>query len=158
MEVALEQFISSDKSKNILIILRNISYGLILLGLILSMIFFKPIGIIILLLGVILLYIRRFSYVDYEYELYNGNIDISKIYSCTKRKMVQRIKVEDVEEIWVTQSSQIGKNGAKVFFNSNIKNLVIYTIKLKNSKKVQVALNEELEKVIKIIYRSKIIL
>ena len=156
MEVALEQFISSDKSKNILMILKNISLGLICLGLILLMIFFRPIGFVLLIMGLILLFARKFVYVDYEYELYNGNIDISKIYSCTKRKMVQRIKVEDVDEVYVTQNSQIAKSGAKAFFNSNIKDLTIYTFKLKNSQRVQVALNKELEKVIKIIYRSKI--
>ena len=48
MEVALEQFISSDKSKNILMILKNISLGLICLGLILLMIFFRPIGFVLL--------------------------------------------------------------------------------------------------------------
>ena len=156
MEVALEQFISSDKSKNILMILKNISLGVICLGLILLMIFFRPIGFVLLIMGLILLFARKFVYVDYEYELYNGNIDISKIYSCTKRKMVQRIKVEDVDEVYVTQNSQIAKSGAKAFFNSNIKDLTIYTFKLKNSQRVQVALNKELEKVIKIIYRSKI--
>lgn len=158
MEVALEQFIASDKSKNILMILKNISLGLICLGLILSMIFFLPIGFVLLIMGLILLFARKFVYVDYEYELYNGNIDISKIYSCTKRKMVQRIKVEDVDEVYVTQNSQIAKGGAKAFFNSNIKDLTIYTFKLKNSQRVQVALNKELEKVVKIIYRSKIML
>ena len=156
MEVALEQFISSDKSKNILMILKNISLGLICLGLILLMIFFRPIGFVLLIMGLILLFARKFVYVDYEYELYNGNIDISKIYSCTKRKMVHRIKVEDVDEVYVTKNNQIGKNGAKAFFNSNIKDLTIYTFKLKNSQRVQVALNKELEKVVKIIYRSKI--
>lgn len=158
MEVALEQFISSDKSKNILMILKNISLGLICLGLIVLMIFFLPIGFVLLIMGLILLFARKFVYVDYEYELYNGNIDISKIYSCTKRKMVQRIKVEDVDEVYVTQNSQIAKGGAKAFFNSNIKDLTIYTFKLKNSQRVQVALNKELEKVVKIIYRSKIML
>ena len=141
MEVALEQFISSDKSKNILMILKNISLGLICLGLILLMIFFRPIGFVLLIMGLILLFARKFVYVDYEYELYNGNIDISKIYSCTKRKMVQRIKVEDVDEVYVTQNSQIAKSGAKAIFNYNIKDLTIYTFKLKNSQRVQVALN-----------------
>lgn len=158
MEVALEQFISSDKSKKTFNLMKNISIALIVIGLILLMVFLKPIGFVVLIMGVILLIIRRYSYVDYEYELYNGNIDISKIYSCTKRKMVQRIKVEDVDEVYVTQNSQIAKSGAKAFFNSNIKDLTIYTFKLKNSQRVQVALNKELEKVIKIIYRSKIML
>lgn len=157
MEVALEQFISADKSKNILMILKKISCILIFLGLILLMIFFMPIGIVLSIIGLILFFVCKFAYVDYEYELYNGNIDISKIYSCTKRKMVHRIKVEDVDEVYVTKNNQIGKNGAKAFFNSNINSLTIYTFKLKNSQRVQVALNQELEKVVKIIYRSKII-
>lgn len=158
MEVALEQFISSDKSKKTLNLMKNISYALIAIGLILLMVFLLPIGFVVIIMGLILLVIRRFSYVDYEYELYNGNIDISKIYSCTKRKLVQRISVEDVESVCITQSNQINKDGAKKFFNSNINGLTIYTFQLRDMKRIQVALNDELAKAVKIIYRSKIIL
>ena len=108
-------------------------------------------------MGVILLIIRRYSYVDYEYELYNGNIDISKIYSCTKRKLVQKISVEDVESVYIAKNNDINKNGAKVFFNSNRDGLKVYTFQLRNNNKIQVALNSELEKTVKILYRSKII-
>ncbi|MDO5517968.1 MAG: DUF6106 family protein [Clostridium sp.] len=158
MEVALEQFISSDKSKKTLDIMKNISIGLICIGVILIMIFLQSIGFVLALIGLALLILRRFSYVDYEYELYNGNIDISKIYSCTKRKLVQKIKVEDVESVYVTQDSQIGKDGAKSLFNSNRDGLTVYTFQLKDRQKIQVALNDELEKAVKIIYRSKITL
>lgn len=156
MEVALEQFISSDKSEKTLSIMKNISIILVVIGLILMMIFLLPIGFVLVIMGLILSIIRRYSYVDYEYELYNGNIDISKIYSCTKRKLVQRIKVEDVESVYITKNNEINKNGAKAFFNSNMKGLTVYTFQLRNMNKVQVALNDELEKVVKIIYRSKI--
>ena len=156
MEVALEQFISSDKSEKTLSIMKNISIILVVIGLILMMIFLLPIGFVLVIMGLILSIIRRYSYVDYEYELYNGNIDISKIYSCTKRKLVQRIKVEDVESVYITKNNEINKNGAKAFFNSNMQGLTVYTFQLRNMNKVQVALNDELEKVVKIIYRSKI--
>ncbi|NME83898.1 DUF6106 family protein [Clostridium sp. SM-530-WT-3G] len=157
MEVALEQFISSDKSKKTFNLMKNISIALIVIGLILLMVFLKPIGFVVLIMGVILLIIRRYSYVDYEYELYNGNIDISKIYSCTKRKLVQKISVEDVESVYIAKNNDINKNGAKVFFNSNRDGLKVYTFQLRNNNKIQVALNSELEKTVKIIYRSKII-
>ena len=157
MEVALEQFISSDKSKKTFNLMKNISIALIVIGLILLMVFLKPIGFVVLTMGVILLIIRRYSYVDYEYELYNGNIDISKIYSCTKRKLVQKISVEDVESVYIAKNNDINKNGAKVFFNSNRDGLKVYTFQLRNNNKIQVALNSELEKTVKIIYRSKII-
>ena len=157
MEVALEQFISSDKSKKTFNLMKNISIALIVIGLILLMVFLKPIGFVVLIMGVILLIIRRYSYVDYEYELYNGNIDISKIYSCTKIKLVQKISVEDVESVYIAKNNDINKNGAKVFFNSNRDGLKVYTFQLRNNNKIQVALNSELEKTVKIIYRSKII-
>lgn len=158
MEVSLEQFISSDKSKSTFNLIKNISIALIVVGLVLSMIFLLPIGFVVIILGLIVLVLRRFYYVDYEYELYNGNIDISKIYSCTKRKLVQKIKVEEVESVYITQNNQINKDGAKAFFNSNLDGLTVYTFQLRNMQKVQVALNDELGKVIKIIYRSKITL
>lgn len=158
MEVALEQFISSNKSKKMFNLMKNISIALIVAGLMLLVIFFKQIGFFVLILGIILLIIRRYSYVDYEYELYNGNIDISKIYSCTKRKLVQKIDVEDVESVYITKDNDINKNGAKAFFNSNREGLNVYTFQLRNANKIQVALNSELEKAIKIIYRSKITL
>lgn len=158
MEVALEQFISSDKSKKTFNLMKNISVALIVIGLILLIVFLKPIGFVVSIMGVILLTIRRYSYVDYEYELYNGNIDISKIYSCTKRKLVQKINAEDVESVYITKNNDINKNGAKAFFNSNRDGLIVYTFQLRNNNKIQVALNSELEKTVKIIYRSKIIL
>lgn len=158
MEVALEQFISSDKSKKTLNTMKNVSIALISIGLILLIVFLLPIGFVVLAAGLISLIIRRFSYVDYEYELFNGNIDISKIYSCTKRKLVQKIKVEDVESVWVTQNNQINQNGAKAFFNSNRNGLTIYTFQLRDMKRIQLALNDELAKAVKIIYRSKITL
>lgn len=158
MEVALEQFISSNKSKKMFNLMKNISIALIVAGLMLLVIFFKQIGFFVLILGIILLIIRRYSYVDYEYELYNGNIDISKIYSCTKRKLVQKIDVEDVESVYITKDNDINKNGAKAFFYSNREGLNVYTFQLRNANKIQVALNSELEKAIKIIYRSKITL
>lgn len=158
MEIALEQFISSDKSKTSLSIMKNISILLILLGLILLILFFKPLGFLFSILGLVLLIIRKYWYVDYEYELYNGNIDVSKIYSCTRRKLVKKIKVDEVESVYSIKNNQINKNGAKAFFNSNIEGLTIYIFKLKNSEKIQIALNDEFEKVVKIIYKSKMIL
>ena len=97
--------------------------------------------------------VTYFSFVDYEYELYNGNIDISKIYAGSKRKTAQKIIIEDVESVYES-SNNIDKKQA--LFNNNIKGLKVYTFKLKGNKLVQLALNEELEKIVKIVYRRKI--
>ena len=45
------------------------------------------------------LYLVSFlMYIDYEYELYNGDITITKVYNASRRKIAQRINRDQVEE------------------------------------------------------------
>lgn len=156
METTLEQFISSDKPKRLTKIIKDGGMVLLILGFFSLLSLSLVIGLFMLIIATVILLVNFYSYVDFEYELYDGNIDISKIYSCKKRKIVQKILKEDVERVYETSKKDIGKNEAHVFFNTNIKNFKIYTFELQNSKKVQLALNEKMEGIIKIMYRSKI--
>lgn len=157
MEACLEQFIPSDKSKNTADLLKNIATALIVLGVLGLMAFFF-LGLLLLIAALIITIIRYTSFIDYEYELYDGDIDVSKIYCGSRRKMVKSIKQDNVISVSYTAKSQIGNNGASVFFNSNTDKLNIYTFELQGSKKVQLALNEDLEKIVKIVYRQKLTL
>lgn len=156
METTLEQFISSDKPKRLTKIIKNGGIVLLFLGFFSLLSLSLIIGLFMLVAATAILLVNFYSYVDFEYELYDGNIDISKIYSCKKRKVVEKILKENVERVYETSKKDMGKNGARVFFNTNIKNFKIYTFELQNSKKVQLALNEKMEGIIKIMYRSKI--
>ncbi len=153
MEVFLEQFIACDKDKQSFKNVKIITIAVILLGLFIFFFGWPIIALVIQIAALIFFVVTYFSFVDYEYELYNGNIDISKIYAGSKRKTAQKIIIEDVESVYES-SNNIDKKQA--LFNNNIKGLKVYTFKLKGNKLVQLALNEELEKIVKIVYRRKI--
>ena len=153
MEVFLEQFIACDKDKQSFKNVKIITIAVILLGLFIFFFVWPIIALVIQIAALIFFIVTYFSFVDYEYELYNGNIDISKIYAGSKRKTAQKIIIEDVESVYES-SNNIYKKQA--LFNNNIKGLKVYTFKLKGNKLVQLALNEELEKIVKIVYRRKI--
>ncbi|WP_294377782.1 hypothetical protein [uncultured Clostridium sp.] len=153
MEVFLEQFIACDKDKQSFKNVKIITIAVILLGLFIFFFVWPIIALVIQIAALIFFVVTYFSFVDYEYELYNGNIDISKIYAGSKRKTAQKIIIEDVESVYES-SNNIDKKQA--LFNNNIKGLKVYTFKLKGNKLVQLALNEELEKIVKIVYRRKI--
>lgn len=153
MEVFLEQFIACDKDKQSFKNVKIIIIAVILLGVFIFFFGWPIIALVIQIAALIFFAVTYFSFVDYEYELYNGNIDISKIYAGSKRKTAQKIIIEDVESVYES-SNNIDKKQA--LFNNNIKGLKVYTFKLKGNKLVQLALNEELEKIVKIVYRRKI--
>lgn len=153
MEVFLEQFIPSDKSKRWLKNIKTILTVVMIIGIALFFTISPLLGLIIEIVTVIFFLVTYFSFIDYEYELFNGNIDVSKIYSGSRRKIAQKINKEDVEFLYESSNNI---NSKQALFNKNIKELKIYTFQLKGGKKVQLALNEELENTIKIIYRGKI--
>ena len=109
-------------------------------------------ALIMQIAAVVFFFVTYFSFIDYEYELYNGNIDVSKIFAGSKRKLVQKITNEDVEAVYESSNNI---NRKQALFNNNIKGLRVYTFQFKGSKKVQLALNEELENIVKIVYRGK---
>ena len=154
MEVILEQFIPSDKPKRISNLLKNIA---ILFGVLALMTIFGSIiiGIALGIVAVLLFLGSYVMYVDYEYELYNGDITITKVYNASRRKVAQKIGKDAVRRVYPTQKKDALKKGVAAYYNTNLKGLKIYTFELSNNKAVQLALNEEMEKIVKIIYAQK---
>lgn len=152
MEVFLEQFIAADKSKQKLKNVKTIVIAIIVVGVLMFFLVSPLLALIMQIAAVVFFFVTYFSFIDYEYELFNGNIDVSKIFAGSKRKLVQKITNEDVEAVYESSNNI---NRKQALFNNNIKGLRVYTFQFKGGKKVQLALNEELEKIVKIVYRSK---
>ena len=141
MEVFLEQFIPSDKDKETLKRIKIIVIAVLLVGIMIFFTISSIIAVVLQIAAVVFFFISYFSFVDYEYELYNGNIDISRIYAGSTRRVAGKINKEDVERIYETLEIS---NKSQALFNKNIKELKIYTFEMKDNKKIQLALNEEL--------------
>ena len=155
MEVILEQFIPSDRPKRISNTLKNIA---IIFGVAALLTIFGSI-IIGIALGIVALafFVGSYiMYIDYEYELYNGDITVTKVYNASRRKVAQKFSKEAVRRVYPTQKKDALKNGVATYYNTNLDELKIYTFELSNNKVVQLALNQELEKVVKIIYSQKV--
>lgn len=155
MEVILEQFIPSDRPKRISNTLKNIA---IFFGIVTLLTIFGSI-IIGIALGIVALgfFVGSYiMYIDYEYELYNGDITITKVYNASRRKVAQKINRDEVRRVYLTERKDVLKKGVATYYNTNLDELKIYTFELSNNKVVQLALNEELEKVVKIIYSQKV--
>ena len=155
MEVILEQFIPSDRPKRISKMLKSISILFFVLAV--MSIFGAPIiGIALVIAGLIFFAGSYLAYIDYEYELYNGDITISKVYNASRRKIAQKIDKDAVRRVYLTARKDALKKGVTAYYNTNLEGLNIYTFELSNNKVVQLALNQELEKIVKIIYVHKI--
>lgn len=155
MEVVLEQFIPSDKSKKMSKILKNISIVFFALGL--MTIFGSMLIGIVLEIGALVFFVGSYlMYIDYEYELYNGNITITKVYNASRRKIAKVINRDEVKKVYITERKDALKKGVQAFYNTNLDGLKIYTFELNNNSTIQVALNSELEKIVKILYNRVI--
>ena len=154
MEIILEQFIASDRPKRISNLLKNIA---ILFSVLALMTIFGSIiiGIALGIVAVLLFLGSYVMYVDYEYELYNGDVTVTKVYNASRRKVAQKISKDAVRRVYPTQKKDALKKGVAAYYNTNLKGLKIYTFELSNNKAVQLALNEEMEKIVKIIYAQK---
>lgn len=153
MEVVLEQFIPSDKSKKTSKILKSISIIFFAFGL--MTIFGSMLIGIALEIGALVFFVGSYlMYIDYEYELYNGNITITKVYNASRRKIAKVINRDQVKRVYITEQKDLLKKGVQAFYNTNLDGLKIYTFELNNNSVVQVALNSELEKMIKILYNQ----
>lgn len=154
MEVVLEQFIPSDKPKKISNGLKNaaIVFGVLAL-MFLTMSFIMTIALAIAAAAVFIA--SYMMYIDFEYELFNGDITVTKVYNASRRKIAQKIDRDGVNRVYLTERKEALKNGTIAYFNSNIQGLKIYTFELNGGKKVQLALNQEMEKIVKIIYVQK---
>ena len=151
MEVILEQFIPSDRPKRISNMLKNISIVFFIVAL-MSIFGSIIIGIALGIVGLIFFVGSYLMYIDYEYELYNGDITITKVYNASRRKIAQKINKDQVRRVYLNERKDALKKGVTTYYNTNLDGLNIYTFELNNNKVVQVALNQQLEKIIKIIY------
>lgn len=152
MEVFLEQFIACDKSKDMMRNVKVIAIAIVIAGLPAFFLVSPIIALLMQIAAIAYFFVTYYSFVDYEYELFNGNIDVSKIYAGSKRKLAKKITNEDIELVFESSNNI---NSKQALFNKNIKGLKVYTFQFKDGKKVQLALNEELEKIVKIVYRGK---
>jgi hypothetical protein len=156
MEVVVEQFISSDRPKSISNILKSLATAFGVGAIAIMALGLLIIGVMLGIVALIFFIGSYLMYVDYEYELYNGDITITKVYNASRRKIARKINREEVRRIYL-----VGKNGASnkssiKYYNTNLDGLNIYNFELSNNKVVQLALNSELEKIIKIIFIQKI--
>ena len=154
MEVVLEQFIPSDKPKRISNILKSISIVFFIIAL-MTVLGSLIIGIALGIVALLFFLGSYFAYIDYEYELYNGDITITKVYNASRRKIVQKFSKDQVKRVYFTDKKDAFKKDIKTYYNTNINGLKIYTFELDSNKVVQLALNSELEKIVKIIYVQK---
>lgn len=151
MEVVLEQFIPSDRPRRISKMLKNISIIFFIVALMIA--FGSPIiGIALGIVGLIFFVVSYLAYIDYEYELYNGDITITKVYNASRRKIAQKINRDAVRRVYLTARKDALRKGVTSYYNTNLEGLNIYTFELNNNKIVQIALNEEIEKIVKINY------
>jgi hypothetical protein len=153
MEVVLEQFIPSDRPKRISKILKIMSIIFFIAAL--MSVFTSPIiGIALCIVALIFFIGSYLMFIDYEYELYNGDITVTKVYNASRRRITQTINRDQVKRVYLTERKDALKNSVIAYYNTNLDGLNIYTFEL-NNKVVQLALNEELEKIVKIIYAQK---
>ena len=154
MEEVYEQFIGSDKQKTTSNILKGASIIFLLVALFslsLSLIYSIFMGII-----AIVLFISSFlNYVDYEYELFEDKITISKIYNESWRKIVKSISRENVKKVYESNKEHNKKN-IKMFYNSNISGLSLYTFELNDNTSIELALNDKIKRKVVAVYASKI--
>lgn len=155
MEVVLEQFISSDRPKRISNMFKNLA---IVFGVTAVLFIFGSIiiGMSLAIVAAAFFMGSYLMYVDYEYELFNGDITVTKVYNASRRKIAQKINKDEVRRVYLNQRKDSSKSGVTAYYNTNIKGLNIYTFELNsNNKVIELALNEEMERIIKIIYVQK---
>lgn len=154
MEVVLEQFIPSDRTKRFSNMLKNLSiaFGIVALMFIFASVI---IGIALGLVALAFFVGSYLMYIDYEYELYNGDITITKVYNASRRKIAQKINKDNVRRVYHAERKNAHKKDATTYYNTNINGLNIYTFELTDNKKIELALNSEMEKMVKIIYVQK---
>lgn len=155
MDTVLEQFIASDRPKRISKVFNYLAIILASAGVLVFM-SSNIIGIALEIAAAALFIGSYFMYVDYEYELFEGNITVSKIYKASKRKLVQKIDRDEVRKVYVVERKDALKNGVQAYYNTNLAGLKIYTFELKNQKKVQLALNEKFSEIVHIYYKQKL--
>ncbi|WP_244834037.1 hypothetical protein [Clostridium sp. BJN0001] len=152
-EIVVEQFIPSDKPKSFCKMLHKLAIIFAIVGF--PMLVLAIVVGIAMEIGAILLFISSYLfYVDFEYEMFEGTITITKIYYASIRRIKKKILKEQVVKVYKTpKNEQYSKKG---FYNTNINGLVIYTLVLSNKSKIQLALDEKFEKMVTITYRQQL--
>ena len=154
MEEVLEQFIECDKSKTVSNILKGLSMVFVVfLAFFLTVSLLASVVMGIIALGLFIL--SFLVYVEYEYEIFNDTITISKIYNESRRKIVKSISIADIRKVYENNANNNKNN--KAFYNSNIKGLSVYTFELNDNTKIELALNDKLKRRIGIVYAQKIV-
>ncbi|MBE6072384.1 MAG: hypothetical protein E7208_10550 [Clostridium butyricum] len=154
MDTVLEQFIASDRPKRTSKVFNYLAIIFASAGVLVFM-SSNIIGIALEIAAAALFIGSYFMYIDYEYELFEGNITVSKIYKASKRKLAQKIDRDEVRKVYVVERKDALKKGVQAYYNTNLEGLKIYTFELKNQKKVQLALNEKFSEMVDIYYKQK---
>ena len=156
MEDVLEQFIECDRSKT----LSNVLKGLSMVFVVFFALFLTVSLLASIIMGIIALVLFVLSflvYIEYEYEIFNDTITISKIYNESRRKVAKVISLSDVRNAYENTKNNIKGKEKKVYYNSNIKGLSVYTFELNDNTSVELALNDKLKRRVGIVYAQKII-
>ena len=155
MDEIFEQLIECDKGKGRVKILQGLAMILVVLSaffLLSSLV----IAIVMLLLAIGAFILSYLSYVEYEYELYNKTITVTKIYNESKRKIVANISMEDVRKVYESTNNTNNKNKVS-YYNSKDSGLNIFTFEMNDNRIIELALNEKLKRRISTVFALKIV-
>ncbi|AOR24791.1 hypothetical protein [Clostridium taeniosporum] len=153
MEIFAEQFIPSDRSQKSSQVVKKISLVLFILSLFIIFLSLL-IAISLILLSVVLFLTSMCMYVDYEYEFFDGTLTITKIFNMSKRKVVLKMDKHSVTHLYLSESNKENNSRIKKFYTTNIEGLNKYNFELNNGKIVQLALNNEIEKLVNIYIKN----
>ena len=137
MDEIFEQLIECDKGKGRVKILQGLAMILVVLSaffLLSSLV----IAIVMLLLAIGAFILSYLSYVEYEYELYNKTITVTKIYNESKRKIVANISMEDVRKVYESTNNTNNKNKVS-YYNSKVSGLNIFTFEMNDNRIIELA-------------------
>ena len=155
MDEIFEQLIECEKRKKLVKLLQGLAMVLVVLSaffLLSSLV----IAIVMLLLAVGSFILSYLCYVEYEYELYNKSITITKIYNESKRKVVANISMEDVRKVYESTNNTNYKNKVS-YYNSKVNGLSIFTFEMNDNRIIELALNEKLKRRISTVFALKIV-
>lgn len=155
MDEIFEKLIECDKGKGRVKILQGLAMILVVLSaffLLSSLV----IAIVMLLLAIGAFILSYLSYVEYEYELYNKTITVTKIYNESKRKIVANISMEDVRKVYESTNNTNNKNKVS-YYNSKVSGLNIFTFEMNDNRIIELALNEKLKRRISTVFALKIV-
>lgn len=112
MEIFYEQFLHNSKTK-IQVILNNVLMFFLILSGIFLVAFNLPMAILSIVVYAAIFFYCRQTYVEYEYELTNDELEISKILNQKKRKSVAKI---DLNKVIAVEKFEAIKNRKDIKF------------------------------------------